>query len=151
MVEAEDELIGQVYDSYCDYLKRTGRQGIFVYLSDHGDQMGEKGYIGKRLFFEDSERIPMLIQTIGSDGKPEGKGRMIHTPVSLLDLGVTLCARCQAPELPNSWGRDLSAAVWPENGRPAVLEEVPVVSEYYEMNRAAGEMIAGFMVFIQRF
>ena len=41
MVEAEDELIGQVYDSYCEYLNRTGRKGIFVSVSDHGDQMGE--------------------------------------------------------------------------------------------------------------
>ncbi len=151
MVEAEDELIGQVYDSYCDYLKRSGRPGIFVYVSDHGDQMGEKGYIGKRLFFEDTERIPMLIQTIGSDGKPAGVGRMIHTPVSLLDLGVTLCAMCQAPGLPNSQGRDLSAAVWPEDGQAAALEEVPVVSEYYEMNRATGEMIAGYMVLYRNF
>ena len=36
MVEFEDHQIGRVYDAFQKYLKRTGREGVFVYVSDHG-------------------------------------------------------------------------------------------------------------------
>lgn len=146
MVEAEDERIGQVYDSFCRYLKRNGKKGIFIYLSDHGDQMGEKGYIGKRLFFEDSERIPLLIQKIGTDGKPECGGKKIDTPVSIMDVAPTICSMCGALALPGASGRDLSVVF---DGK--TLEQIPIVSEYFEFDRQSGNVCAGFMVRLKTF
>ena len=97
MIETKDELIGKVYDSYVDYLRNNHRKGIFVYVSDHGDQMGEKRYIGKRVFFEDAERIPLIIQIIDEYGNPALSKQFIDTPVSLMDVGPIICSLCKIP------------------------------------------------------
>ena len=42
-------------------LENIPNTAVFV-LSDHGDQMLEHGLFGKNVFFEDSVKVPMLIQ-----------------------------------------------------------------------------------------
>ncbi len=61
LVEQQDRHIGQVYDAFQEYLKRTGREGVFLYVSDHGDMNGTRGYYGKQVFYDASARIPFLL------------------------------------------------------------------------------------------
>lgn len=60
LIEEMDQQLGQVYGAFRQHLNRTGRKGVFVYLSDHGDQIGYKGLYGKQTFFERSAKIPLV-------------------------------------------------------------------------------------------
>ena len=86
MVEFDDQQIGIVYDAFQQYLKRTGHEGIFVYVSDHGEHAGYRGYYGKGTFYDPSIHTPMLFVGDGIE-----KGRQIYGATSLMDLGPTLC------------------------------------------------------------
>lgn len=102
LVEETDHNIEKVYEAFQAYLKRTGHEGIFIYISDHGDMNGEKGYYGKQVFYDPSVHIPFIIQ---GDGIPEGA--RIDSPVSLLDLGPTVCELAGAQVLRGD-GRSLA-------------------------------------------
>ena len=77
-----DEKIGEILD----VLKRTRQEEdtIVVFLSDHGDMLGERGMWFKMSFFEGSARVPLMIAAPGM-----ASGR-IDTPVSTLDVVPTL-------------------------------------------------------------
>lgn len=77
-----DEKIGEILD----VLKATRQQEdtIVVFLSDHGDMLGERGMWFKMSFFEGSARVPLMIAAPGL-----AAGR-IDTPVSTLDVTPTL-------------------------------------------------------------
>ena len=59
---------------------------VVVFLSDHGDMLGERGLWFKMSFFEGSARVPLMI---AAPGLPPGR---VDTPVSTLDLLPTLAA-----------------------------------------------------------
>lgn len=101
LAEQQDKHIETVYNAFQDYLKRTGHEGIFIYVSDHGDMNGTKGYFGKQVFYDPSAHIPFLIQ---GDGIPAGQ--KIYSPVSLLDMSPTVCELAGAEVLPGD-GRSL--------------------------------------------
>ena len=121
MVEFEDQKIGRVYDAFQAYLRRTGREGVFVYVSDHGDQIGHRGYYGKATLYEASAHTPMLF--VGDGVVP---GRELHGATSLLDLGPTLCELGGAPQPPRADGRSLcpQLAGGPDDTERIVLAEV---------------------------
>ena len=121
LVEQQDRHIGAVYDAFQDYLKRTGHEGIFIYVSDHGDMNGTRGYYGKQVFYEPSAHIPFIIQ-----GASIPAGRVINSPSSLLDIGPTICGLAGAEVLPGD-GKDLSEQI--RNGYED--ENRMVVSELY--------------------
>ncbi len=77
-----DEKIGEILD----VLRRTRQDEdtIVVFLSDHGDMLGERGLWFKMSFFEGSARVPLMISAPGL-----APGR-IDTPVSTLDVLPTL-------------------------------------------------------------
>ncbi|MEQ1943323.1 choline-sulfatase [Mesorhizobium sp. VNQ89] len=77
-----DEKIGEILD----VLRRTRQEEdtIVVFLSDHGDMLGEHGLWFKMSFFEGSARVPLMISAPGL-----APGR-IDTPVSTLDVLPTL-------------------------------------------------------------
>ena len=68
------------------------------------------------------------------------EGRVVDTPVSIMDLGPTLCGLAGAPQLPLSDGVDQSSAVL---GGPATAR--PVVSEFFDQG-AGDDVIVGRMV-----
>ncbi len=77
-----DEKIGEILD----VLKATRQQEdtIVVFLSDHGDMLGERGMWFKMSFFEGSARVPLMIAAPGL-----AAGR-VDAPVSTLDVTPTL-------------------------------------------------------------
>ena len=70
-----------------DVLKRTGldRNTVVIYCSDHGDTMGEHGFFFKSTMYEGSVGIPMIMC-----GPGIGKGNVVKTPVSLVDIYPTV-------------------------------------------------------------
>lgn len=121
LIEEMDQQIGQVYGAFRRYLNRTGRKGVFVYLSDHGDQIGYKGLYGKQTFFERSAKIPLVFA-----GDGIGRGRS-SASVSIMDVGPTLCQLNQTPPFPSADGISLAPAL-----RGGALEDRQAVAEFYE-------------------
>ena len=76
-----DDKIGEVLDT----LRRTNQEAIILFVSDHGDMLGERGLWFKMTFFEGSARVPLMISAPGI------KPRCEATPVSTIDVCPTLC------------------------------------------------------------
>ena len=93
-VETMDAHFGRILDA----LRFVGEdldEWIIVYLSDHGDQMGEHGVWEKQKFFEGSARVPFIIRA----PKLLPQGKSVDANVNLVDLFATLCdlAGMEAP------------------------------------------------------
>ena len=76
-----DDKIGSILD----VLERTGQEAIVVFVSDHGDMLGERGLWFKMNFYEGSARVPLMI---AAPGLAPG---LVSDPVSTIDLCPTLC------------------------------------------------------------
>jgi choline-sulfatase len=105
-----------------------------IYTSDHGDNLGARGQWGKSNLYRESTDIPLIVAGPGFH-----RGHC-PTPVSLLDLSVTLVESAgldAASALPDACGRSLQS-----------IAEMPydpdriVFSEYH----AVGSNTAGYMV-----
>ena len=86
MVEHMDGQIGRVRAAFDAFTAGRGTKKLFGYLSDHGDQAGERDFYGKETFFEKSAKIPLMLA-----GDGVAVGRVETAPASILDLGPTLC------------------------------------------------------------
>ena len=76
-----DDKIGELLQ----VIEDTRQEAIVVFVSDHGDMLGERGLWFKMSFYEGSARVPMMI---AAAGMPAGR---IDTPVSTMDVTPTLC------------------------------------------------------------
>lgn len=76
-----DDKIGEIMD----VLDRTRQDAIIVFLSDHGEMLGERGLWFKMNFFEGSARVPLMISA------PAMAPGLVNTPVSTVDVLPTLC------------------------------------------------------------
>ena len=77
-----DDKIGEILA----VLEATRQPAIIIFLSDHGEMLGERGLWFKMNFFEGASRVPLMICAPGL-----APGR-IDTPVSTIDLTPTLAA-----------------------------------------------------------
>ncbi len=66
-------------------LEETRQEAVVVFVSDHGDMLGELGLWFKMSFYEGSARVPLMIAVPGE------AGRCVSDPVSTIDLCPTLC------------------------------------------------------------
>ncbi|MGB1425861.1 MAG: choline-sulfatase, partial [Paracoccaceae bacterium] len=76
-----DEKIGDILE----VLDATGQSANILFVSDHGDMLGERGLWFKMSFFEGSSRVPLMISS--SDMTPG----LVDVPVSTIDVCPTLC------------------------------------------------------------
>ncbi|RYH12106.1 choline-sulfatase [Tropicimonas sp. IMCC6043] len=76
-----DDKIGEILGA----MERTRQEAIVVFVSDHGDMLGERGLWYKMCFYEGSARVPLMIAA------PEMAPGRIDAPVSTIDLCPTLC------------------------------------------------------------
>ncbi|MEM9477107.1 MAG: choline-sulfatase [Pseudomonadota bacterium] len=76
-----DDKIGEIMDT----LGATGQEAVVVFVSDHGDMLGERGLWFKMSFYEGSSRVPLMIAAPGL------APQTVTAPVSTLDLCPTLC------------------------------------------------------------
>ena len=65
--------------------KKLRNNTQILYLSDHGDNIGERDFWGKSNFYEGSVGIPCII-----NGPNIPVGKVCKTPVSLIDVHPTI-------------------------------------------------------------
>lgn len=68
-----------------DVLERTRQEAAILFVSDHGDMLGERGLWFKMTFFEGAARVPMMLCA------PEVSPGLVTDPVSNIDVCPTLC------------------------------------------------------------
>ncbi|MCP4823500.1 MAG: choline-sulfatase [Shimia sp.] len=76
-----DDKIGEVMEA----LEATRQEAVILFVSDHGDMLGERGLWFKMSFYEGSSRVPMMVTA------PNMKPGLVTTPVSNIDVCPTLC------------------------------------------------------------
>nr|WP_281435944.1 choline-sulfatase [Oricola nitratireducens] len=78
-----DDKIGDILEA----LRSTRQEDdtIILFVSDHGDMLGERGLWFKMSFFEGSSRVPLMIAA------PGVSPALVKTPVSTMDVTPTVC------------------------------------------------------------
>ncbi|MCO4842856.1 MAG: choline-sulfatase [Yoonia sp.] len=76
-----DDKVGEILQT----LEDTRQEATILFVSDHGDMLGERGLWFKMSFLEGSARVPLMICT------PEMQAGLNTTPVSSIDILPTLC------------------------------------------------------------
>ncbi len=124
-------------DDYCGRILRLleesglSKDTIVIYTSDHGDMMGERGLWFKMAPYEWSSRVPMIVSG------PSIPQRRIDIPVSLMDLGPTLCGLSGIePAYDDVDGQNLAGIMEDRkkpggDGRSSDAEDSQVIVEYY--------------------
>lgn len=85
MIDEIDTDYGKVLEA----LRRAGQDlddWIIIYVSDHGEMLGEHGVWEKQKFFEGSARVPLIIRW-----PQRFAPRVVSENVNLCDLFATLC------------------------------------------------------------
>ncbi len=135
LVELMDTQIGMIREKFEEFTQKRGSQGIFCYLSDHGDQLGDRGIFGKDTFFEKSAKIPMIFAGSGIKA-----GQVRKEAVSLLDIGPTLWHLLNSEKLPEYDGLSLMPAL---QGEKAKMERTILCEHMYRMD---GQNLHGLML-----
>ncbi|SFR34444.1 choline-sulfatase [Yoonia tamlensis] len=76
-----DDKIGDILQTLND----SRQEATIMFVSDHGDMLGERGMWFKMSFFDGSARVPLMIAS------PDMEPGLIETPVSTIDVTPTLC------------------------------------------------------------
>ncbi|MCB1481672.1 MAG: choline-sulfatase [Rhodobiaceae bacterium] len=112
-----DDKIGDILAT----LEATRQEAVIVFVSDHGDMLGERGLWFKMNFFEGSSRVPLMIS--GPGLKPQ----RIDENVSTMDVGPTLAAMVDANIYDVLRWTDGESLLGLINGK---RRETPVLMEY---------------------
>lgn len=105
---------------------------IVLYISDHGEMLGNHGFWTKSVMFEDSVAVPMIIA-----GPGIGTG-VNETPVSLIDVAATVE---QVAGLSNRFGGQPSASRSLIDIAGASEPERIVLSEYHDGGSPTGSFM----------
>jgi arylsulfatase A-like enzyme len=100
-----DRAVGEILQA----LDESGQSArtLVVFTSDHGDQMGDHGLLGKCVMYEESLRVPLLLRVPWLDGAP----RRVAAPLSLVDLVPTLLDLLAEPLPGHLQGRSRAATL----------------------------------------
>lgn len=82
LVEQLDRYVGELYNKIKTV--EAGREYLFLYTSDHGEQLGKRKLFGKQTMYEAAVRIPLLA---AGTGIAPGISK---EPAGLLDVSRTL-------------------------------------------------------------
>lgn len=83
LVSFADDNVGQIVDAVA--ANALGETTRIAYMADHGDSLGARGIWGKSTMHEESAGVPMILS-----GPDIPAGKVVRTPVSLLDIYPTL-------------------------------------------------------------
>ena len=78
-----DDKVGEMHGCALEATRQEATHPVFV--SDHGDMLGERGLWFKMSFYEGSARVPLMV---AAPGMTPG---LIEAPVSNIDVCPTLC------------------------------------------------------------
>ena len=116
MVSYIDDQVGRVL-SRLDALGLRERT-IVLYMSDHGEMLGQHGIWYKNAFLEGSARVPMIVSLPAALG---AQLREVDAPCNTIDLFPTLCELCGLAPPPTLEGRSLVPLM---TGQDAGLDRV---------------------------
>lgn len=116
-VSMVDHAVGLVLDE----LERSGKaeNTIIVFATDHGDQLGEHGMVGKNVLFEASVHVPMMVR-FPNRVAPGKYSQMIEA----VDVLPTLLDLCGLPVPENVQGRSFATLITGNPDRYAPRETV---------------------------
>ena len=99
------------------HLQRLGiaDETVVVFSSDHGEMLGDHGFVEKCLMYEEAVRVPCVLAWPG--GLPAGGE--VHVPVGGVDLMPTLLELAGAPLPAPLDGRSLGWRAAPRGGAGA--------------------------------
>ena len=132
LISFMDDCVGRILSA----LDRSGQADstTVVYVSDHGDMMGDHGLWTKQVMYEASASIPMIA---AGPGVP--KGKRVRTGTSLIDLAATVVdvTRILDDTGDRCRGRSLCSIAWEDDDPNRT-----VFSEYHD----GGSTTGAFMV-----
>jgi arylsulfatase A-like enzyme len=112
-----DSMLGRVLDKLL--AKGLLENCLIVYVSDHGEMLGERYYrFNKYCLFENSVRVPMILS--GTAIPLEKKGALDHRPAELVDVFPTILEAAGIPKIPGKPGQNLLGP----NSRKASFSEL---------------------------
>ncbi|MBD2869008.1 sulfatase family protein [Paenibacillus arenilitoris] len=143
MIDLIDEQVGRMLDA----LERTGQKDntIVVFMSDHGELLGDHGvYLKGAYFYEPSVRVPLIVSWPGNFAS----GTTCAELVELVDLAPTLLEAAGLPKEPGMQGKSLLPLLRdgrPEGGEPFRED---VYCEHYNASSKQGG-IGGFATMVR--
>ena len=90
LVSFMDDCVGKILTALDD--SGQADDTVVIYVSDHGDMLGDQGFWTKQVMYEASVGVPMIA---AGPGVPAG--RRVTTATTLLDLAATAVAVTQTP------------------------------------------------------
>jgi choline-sulfatase len=103
IVSALDHNVGRVLAALADAGLTDSTR--IIYTSDHGDNVGARGFWGKSTMWQESAGVPLVIA-----GPGIAQGAVCDTPASLLDLHASVISWAGVPDIDDGRprpGRDL--------------------------------------------
>jgi choline-sulfatase len=132
-----DEKIGEVLAAFesCGLADNA----VVIFLSDHGDLLGEHGLFYKMSFREHASRVPLIVSAPGRFG-----GRRVTEPVSLMDVLPTV-ADLARPGLSSELARSVDG-----HSLVPLLEGVPESADATAVAEYLAESALAPMVMLRR-
>jgi arylsulfatase len=131
MVDAIDLQVGRMLKA----LKRTGQldHTLVIFMSDHGELLGDHGmYLKGPFFYDVSVRAPLIVSMPGTI---KG-GRQMSTFVELVDLAPTLLEAAGLPPYPGMQGRSIWQLL--SAGKSSMDHRDDVYCEHYDVSLKPG-------------
>ncbi len=135
MVDVIDAQVGRMLEA----LERTGQADntIVIFMSDHGELLGDHGmYLKGPFFYDVSVRVPLIVSMPGAIRG----SRRFSTFVELVDLAPTLLEAAALPEYPGMQGRSLWTVLAGRHSNPTHREDV--YSEHYDLRLKRDRQVA---------
>ena len=116
-----DRQIGKVLDSLAH--KGLLNNTLIVYASDHGEQLGERGFWQKNTFYDHSVKVPLIASWPGQIGTGQRRSEIVN----LVDLSASFIAAGGATPLPHGKGQSFLDLL---NGHSSKWQNL-TLSEFY--------------------
>jgi len=99
-IRYSDKALSDIYEQ----LTRHGldKTTLIVILSDHGESLGERNYIGHNSLYDNQLKIPVLLSI------PDTPGRILDGPVESIDIMPTILDLFSIPKIAGLQGKSLT-------------------------------------------
>ena len=137
LISFMDDCVGRVLTA----LEAAGlaENTTVIYVSDHGEMLGEKGLWTKQVMYEASAGIPMIMR-----GQGISSGQIVDSPTHLLDVSATALALADV-EKPAHWpGFDLHQICSADTPDEAKLGDRSLLCEYHDGGSTTGAFMLVF-------
>ncbi len=114
---------------------------IVLFLSDHGDMMGDRGRMNKQVMYEGAAHVPLVMQIPESIHPALAPGRVVDEITGHVDILPTVLDLCGLPIPQGMQGKSLvplcagNAAGWPNEAFAAVRAAPFVRQEAYMVGK----------------